>query len=110
VAQDLDDSDRLPEGYPHGAGGSTSCSPAAWATPNAGFVAYPENEKPGYLQLGAWVKDHTCCLAPESVVAASASSDKTLKFVGSSKRSRGEHSRRPRRLGLFTIPVVRVSA
>ena len=36
---------------------------------NAAFVANIENEKPGYLQLEAWVKEHARNLTPESVSA-----------------------------------------
>jgi Domain of unknown function (DUF5069) len=62
-------SGRLPEGYRHGGGGFDELLTGSLGIDNAGFVAYIENEKPGYLQLEAWVKEHAHNLTPESVAA-----------------------------------------
>jgi hypothetical protein len=62
-------SGRLPEGYRHGAGGFDELLTGSLGIDNAGFVAYIESEKPSYLQLEAWVKEHARNLTPESVAA-----------------------------------------
>jgi hypothetical protein len=62
-------SGRLPEGYRHGVGGFDELLTDSLGIDNAGFVAYIENEKPSYLQLEAWVKEHARNLTPESVAA-----------------------------------------
>ncbi len=62
-------SGRLPEGYRHGAGGFDELLTGSFGIDNAGFVAYIENEKPGYLQLEAWVRKHARNLTSESVTA-----------------------------------------
>jgi len=62
-------SGRLPEGYRHGAGGFDELLIGSLGIDNAAFVAYIENERPGYLQLEAWVKEHARDLSPESVAA-----------------------------------------
>jgi hypothetical protein len=48
---------------------STSWLTGSLGIDTAGFVAYIENEKPGYLQLEAWVKEHARNLTPESIAA-----------------------------------------
>jgi hypothetical protein len=58
-----------------------------------GLVAYIENEKPGYLQLEAWVREHARNLTPESVVAFN---DEILKREMSAEMA-GE---RPARFGI----------
>jgi hypothetical protein len=60
---------RLAEGYRHGAGGFDELLTGSLGIDNAGFVAYIENEKPGYLQLEAWVSEHARNLTPASVAA-----------------------------------------
>jgi hypothetical protein len=62
-------SGRLPEGYRHGVGGFDELLTGSLGIDNAGFVAYIENEKPSYLQLEAWVKEHARNLTPESAAA-----------------------------------------
>jgi DNA-binding transcriptional regulator YiaG len=60
---------RLPEGYRHGIGGFDELLTGSLGIDNAAFVAYIENEKPGYLRLEVWVKEHARNLTPESVAA-----------------------------------------
>lgn len=60
---------RLPEGYRHGAGGFDELLTDSLGIDNARCVAYIESQKPGYLQLEAWVKENARNLTPESVAA-----------------------------------------
>ncbi|MGP6191555.1 MAG: DUF5069 domain-containing protein [Vulcanimicrobiaceae bacterium] len=60
---------RLPEDYRHGAGGFDELLTTSLGIDNAAFVSYIENEKPGYLQLEAWVKAHATKLTVDAVAA-----------------------------------------
>lgn len=60
---------RLPEGYRHGEGGFDEVTIDNLGLDRAAFVAFIENEKPDYLQLEAWVREHATRLDPASVAA-----------------------------------------
>jgi hypothetical protein len=49
---------RLPDGYRHGAGGFDEFLITTLGIDRDAFVAYVENEKPDYLTLERWVREH----------------------------------------------------
>jgi len=60
---------RLPEGYRHGNGGYDELTCINLGLDAAEFVAYIETERPDYLQLEAWVREHATKLDSTSVAA-----------------------------------------
>jgi len=60
---------RLPEGYRHGEGGFDETTTDNLGLDRLAFVAYIENDKPDYLQLEAWVREHATKLDPASIAA-----------------------------------------
>jgi hypothetical protein len=58
---------RLPEEYRYGIGGFDETMLEALGIPHDPLLAYITTEKPGYLALEAWVRDHATSLTPESI-------------------------------------------
>jgi hypothetical protein len=58
---------RLPEGYRHGAGGFDELLCTNLGIDRDAFVAYIENEQPGYAELEDWVKANATNLNAESI-------------------------------------------
>jgi len=58
---------RLPEGYRHGAGGFDEFLTTTLGIDRDAFVAYIEMEKPDYLTLERWVREHATALTPETI-------------------------------------------
>ena len=63
---------RLPEGYRHGEGGFDETLTTNLGLDRDAFVAYIENEKPDYLTLERWVREHATKLDAEAVAAHNA--------------------------------------
>ncbi|HTJ27714.1 MAG TPA: DUF5069 domain-containing protein [Candidatus Limnocylindria bacterium] len=60
---------RLPAGYRHGVGGFDERLCTNLGIDRDAFVAYIEQEKPTYLELEAWVREHATKLDAESIAA-----------------------------------------
>jgi hypothetical protein len=60
-------SGRLPEGYRHGVGGFDEFLTTTLGIDRDAFVAYIETEKPDYLTLERWVRDHATSLDDEAI-------------------------------------------
>jgi hypothetical protein len=60
---------RLPAGYRHGVGGFDERLCTNLGIDRDAFVAYVENEKPTYLEVEAWVREHATRLDAESIAA-----------------------------------------
>jgi hypothetical protein len=60
-------SGRLPEGYRHGVGGFDEFLTTTLGIDRDAFVAYIETEKPDYLTLERWVREHATSLNDEAI-------------------------------------------
>jgi hypothetical protein len=60
---------RLPEGYRHGVGGFDELLCANLGIDRDAFIAYIETEKPTYLELETWVREHATQLDAETIAA-----------------------------------------
>jgi hypothetical protein len=60
---------RLPAGYRHGVGGFDERLCTNLGIDRDTFVAYIEDEKPTYLEVEAWVREHATKLDAESIAA-----------------------------------------
>ena len=60
---------RLPEGYRHGQGGFDTLLCERLGIDADAFVAFIERERPEYLAVEAWVKQHARDLSPQTVAA-----------------------------------------
>ncbi|HEX3468023.1 MAG TPA: DUF5069 domain-containing protein [Candidatus Elarobacter sp.] len=58
---------RLPDGYRHGAGGFDEFLITTLGIDRDAFVAYVENEKPDYLTLERWVREHATNLNADAI-------------------------------------------
>ena len=75
---------RLPDGYRHGTGGFDEFLTTTLGIDRDAFVAYVEHDKPDYLALERWVREHATNLTADSIakvnerVAAADMSDELL--------------------------------
>lgn len=60
-------SGRLPDGYRHGVGGFDEFLTTTLGIDRDAFVAYIETEKPDYLTLERWVREHATSLNDEAI-------------------------------------------
>lgn len=60
---------RLPEGYRHGVGGFDERLCTSLGIDRDAFIGYIENEKPTYLEVEAWVREHAAKLDAETIAA-----------------------------------------
>ncbi|GAC1576935.1 MAG: hypothetical protein NVS3B7_10060 [Candidatus Elarobacter sp.] len=58
---------RLPEGYRHGVGGFDEFLITTLGIDRDAFVTYIETERPDYLTLERWVREHAATLTEESI-------------------------------------------
>lgn len=58
---------RLPDGYRHGTGGFDEFLTTTLGIDRDAFVAYVENEKPDYLTLERWVREHATNLTTDTI-------------------------------------------
>ncbi len=60
---------RLAEGYRHGVGGFDEFLLTSFGVDRDAFIAFVENDAPGYLEVEAWLRANATNLTPDAIAA-----------------------------------------